>query len=253
MHLSPSAYLLLAATGLVAGLVDSIAGGGGLVALPMLLNLGFPAPLALGTNKLQSCVGTFTSSRHYVRSGIVDLNACRLGVAITFLGSLLGAWTVEHLDSGLLARVIPWLLAAIFLFTLFRPKVGRHDAPPRMGRTAFFVAAGLCLGFYDGFFGPGVGSLWAIGLVLALGQNFMKATGYTKVMNVTSNTAAIILFAAGGRIDYTAGLVMAAGQVCGARLGAGLVVKNGARFVRPIFLVVVAVTVARLIYVAARR
>ncbi len=253
MHLSLPAYLLLAATGLVAGLVDAIAGGGGLVALPMLLNLGFPAGLALGTNKLQSSFGTAIAARHYVRSGVVDLASCRRGIAFTLAGALLGAWTVQQIDSGFLARLIPWLLAAILLYTLFRPEVGQEDGPARMGRPAFFAAFGLGLGFYDGFFGPGAGSFWTVSLVLVLGQNFMKATGYTKVMNLTSNLAAVLLFALAGKIDYPAALVMAAGQVGGARLGAGLVVENGARFVRPIFLVVVAATIARLLWVALHR
>jgi len=218
----------------------------------MLLNLGFPAGLALGTNKLQSAVGTSVAARHYVRSGVVDLAACWRGVVFTFAGAILGAWTVQQIDSGFLARLIPWMLAAILVYTVFRPAVGRQDGPARMRPPLFFAAFGLGLGFYDGFFGPGAGAFWTISLVLVLGQNFMKATGYTKVMNLTSNLAAVLLFALAGKIDYPAALVMAAGQVGGARLGAGLVVRNGARFVRPIFLVVVAATVGRLLWVALR-
>ncbi len=253
MHLSLPAYLLLAATGLIAGLVDAIAGGGGLVALPMLLNFGFPPALALGTSKLQSSIGTSIAARHYVQRGVVDLAACRLGVACTIAGALAGAWTVSQIDSGFLARVIPWMLVAILLYTIFRPQVGLEDRAPRMSPARFFAGAGLGLGFYDGFFGPGAGSLWTIFLVVGLGQNFVKATGYTKVMNLASNVMALLIFAGGGHVDYPVGLCMAAGQVAGARLGAGLVVKNGARFVRPIFLVVVSATVARLLWVVAHR
>jgi uncharacterized membrane protein YfcA len=253
VHLSLPAYLLLGATGLVAGLVDAIAGGGGLIALPMLLNLGFPVPLALGTNKLQSCIGTTTASRHYIHSGVVKLSDCWLGAAFAFAGALIGARTVTLIDSGFLARTVPWLLAAIFLYSIFRPQVGQADRPPRMSRTAFFPVAGLLLGFYDGFFGPGAGAFWTIALVLALGQNFMAATGQTKVMNLASNSAAVLFFIASGKVVFSAGLVMAVGQIAGARVGAGLVVKNGARFVRPIFLAVVALTLARLIWVASHR
>jgi uncharacterized membrane protein YfcA len=109
------------------------------------------------------------------------------------------------------------------------------------------------LGFYDGFFGPGVGTLWTISLVLGLGQNFTKATGTTKIMNLTSNLAALALFIPAGQVAFGVGAVMCAGQVAGARLGAGLVVKKGARFIRPVFLTIVALTLARLIYVTARR
>lgn len=241
--------LLLAATGTAAGLVDAIAGGGGLVALPVLLNLGFPAALALGTTKLQSSVGTAIATRHYVHAGVVDLGSCRLGAALAFAGAAAGAWTVQQIDSGFLARLIPWLLAAILAYSIFRPEIGREDRAARMGRVPFFSCFGLGLGFYDGFFGPGAGSFWTIALVVVLGQNFMRATGHTKVMNLASNLAAVLLFARAGQIDYGAALVMAAGQVGGARLGAGLVVRNGARFVRPIFLLVVAATVTRLLWV----
>lgn len=253
MHLSVPAYLVLAATGLVAGLVDAIAGGGGLVALPVLLNFGFPPALALGTNKLQSSIGTSIALRHYVQEGVVDLSECWGGMACTFGGALLGAWTVSRIDSAFLSRLIPWMLAAILLYTIFRPEVGLEDRPPRMGRTGFLFGAGLGLGFYDGFFGPGAGSLWTIALVVALGMNFVKATGHTKAMNLTSNVTALLIFAIGGHVDYAAGLCMAAGQVAGGRLGAGLVVKNGARFVRPIFLVVVTATITRLIWVVAHQ
>ncbi len=249
MHLSLPVYLLLAATGLAAGLVDAIAGGGGLVSLPMLLSVGFPPALALGTSKFQSTIGTAAAVRHYAREGVVDLAACRLGMAFAFLGGLLGAWTVTRIDSGFLARLIPWMLAALLLYTLFRPEIGLADRPHLVRRTPFLVVAGLGLGFYDGFFGPGTGSFWTILLVVALGQNFMSATGHTKALNLMSNAAALLFFAASGRVYYPAGLVMAVGTVTGSRFGAALVVKNGARFVRPIFLSVVTATVARLVWV----
>ena len=253
MHLSVPAYLVLAATGLVAGMVDAIAGGGGLIALPMLLNFGFPVPLALGTVKLQSSIGTTIAVRHYVRSGVVNLSACWRGAVFAFQGGLLGARAVTLIDPGYLARLVPWLLAAIFLYSVFRPEVGEVDRPPRINRTLFFTIGGLVLGFYDGFFGPGTGSFWTISLVLLLGQNFMAATGHTKVVNLASNVAALLFFLAHGQVDFGAGLVMAVGQVAGARLGAGLVVKNGARFVRPIFLAVVGATLTRLLWLALRR
>ena len=251
--LSIPVYFLLVATGLAAGLVDSIAGGGGLIALPVLLNLGLPPGLALGTNKFQSCCGTLTASRHYVNEGVVDLRSCRPGIAFTFVGALLGAFAVEQINSGALARIIPWLLAAILAYTVFRPKVGKYDHPPRLPATAFFAVAGPGLGFYDGFFGPGAGSLWTISLILLLGQNFTRATGYTKIMNATSNLASLALFIPTHRVLFPAGIAMAAGQVAGARLGSGLVVKKGARFIRPIFLTIVALTLARLLYGAGHR
>jgi uncharacterized membrane protein YfcA len=107
---------------------------------------------------------------------------------------------------------------------------------------------GLSLGFYDGFFGPGVGSFWAIAFVLLRGQNLTRATAHTKAMNATSNLASLALFAAAGLVCLGAGLAMAVGQVAGARLGAGLVVRRGSRFVRPAFLVMATLTILRLLW-----
>jgi uncharacterized membrane protein YfcA len=253
MHFSPWVYLLLVLTGSAAGLLDSIAGGGGLIALPVLLSLGVPATFALGTNKLQSFCGTTISARHYVRSHVVDLRACRLGAALTLAGALAGTWMVQHLNSDILVRLLPWLLAAVFIYFVVRPEIGRSERIARVATTPFYLVAGPALGFWDGFFGPATGSFWAVAFVTLLGYDFVKATGFSKVMNLVSNAAAVGLFLCGGHILFAAALAMAAGQVAGARLGAGLVVKKGARFVRPIFLIVVALTIARLLYVANTR
>ena len=245
-------YPLLFLTGLMAGWVDSVAGGGGLIALPMLLNLGLPVPLALGTSKLQGSCGSVAASWHYVRHGVVDLRSCRLGIAATFIGALAGALAVQQVDPHRLARLVPWLLAAIVLYTIFRPAVGEQDHPARLSRGVFFMVFGLGLGFYDGFFGPGVGSFWAIALIVVMGQNFTKATGCTKVMNATSNLASLALFAAAGLVHLGAGLAMGLGQVVGARIGSGLVVRKGACFIRPVFLTIVVLTLTRLVWVNTR-
>ena len=219
-------YPLLFLAALAAGLIDAIAGGGGLIALPALLTAGFPVPLALGTNKLQSLFGSGMAAVHYARNGVVDWRRCRLGVALTFLGALAGGWTVQRIDASRLGLMIPWLLAAILVYTIFRPQIGTETREPRMAANVFWFVAGLGLGFYDGFFGPGTGSFWTIALVLLLGQDFMAATGHTKVMNAASNLASLGVFIAAGRVDWLAGGVMAVGQIVGARVGAGLVMKK---------------------------
>lgn len=248
MDLALWVYPVLFLTGFAAGLVDAVAGGGGIITLPVLLNLGLPVSVALGTNKLQASFGSVTAAWHYTRRGLVDLRSCGRGILATLVGALLGAWVVRSIDGQVLGRLIPWLLAAIVTYMIFRPHVGGEDRPARMGEGKFALLFGLGLGFYDGFFGPGTGSFWTIACVLLLGYNFSKATGYTKVMNATSNLAALALFAAAGQFHLAAGLVMAVGQVTGARLGAGLVVTRGARFVRPLFLTMAILTIARLIW-----
>lgn len=246
-------YPLLFLTGTVAGLVDSMAGGGGIITVPVLLNLGLPPSLALGTNKLQGTFGSVSAAWHYARQGVVRLRDCRLGIACTAAGAALGALTVESLDANLLERLIPWLLGAILLYTVFRPQVGQQDHPPRWPWSAFFLAFGLGLGFYDGFFGPGTGAFWTIAFIVLQGRNFVRATGSAKVMNATSNVAALGLFLLHGSVWIAGGLAMGAGQLVGARLGTGLVVKKGARFVRPVFLTMVTLTLVRLVYLSATR
>jgi len=243
------AYPLLFAAGFGAGLVDSIAGGGGIISLPVLLNLGIPPQLALGTNKFQSSFGSVAASWHYVRRGLVGLRACRLGILLTLAGALLGAYAVQHVSSHVLEKIIPVLLAATVIYLVFQPQIGLEDRPARLATNFFYTIFGLGLGFYDGFFGPGTGSFWAIAFVLLCGYNLTRATAHTKVMNATSNLASLALFAAAGLVHLGAGLAMAAGQVLGARLGAGLVVRRGSRFVRPAFLVMAALTIVRLLWV----
>lgn len=247
--LPPWAYPLLFAAGFGAGLVDSIAGGGGIISLPVLLNFGIPPQLALGTNKFQSSFGSVAASWHFVRRGLVGLRACRLGILLTLAGALFGAYAVQHVASQVLEKAIPVLLAALVVYLVVQPQIGLEDRPARIGITLFYALFGLGLGFYDGFFGPGTGSFWAIAFVLLCGFNLTRATAHTKVMNATSNLASLALFAAAGLVHLGAGLAMAAGQVLGARLGAGLVVRRGSRFVRPAFLIMATLTIVRLLWV----
>lgn len=247
-ELSALHYLLLFAAGLIAGTVDAIAGGGGLITLPAMLSTGMPVPLALGSNKLGSVFGTASATWSFARKGAVDLRECIAGIAWTAFGAVAGAFTVRRLDPDFLARAIPWLLAAIVLYMMFRPQLGDTDRHHRMERGAFYALFGLAFGFYDGFFGPGVGSFWTIAFVMVLGHNFVKAAAHTKVMNLASNAASLAFFAAAGAVAPLPGLAIGAGQLIGARVGAHLAMTRGARFVRPIFLVMATLTVAKLIY-----
>lgn len=239
---------LLFLVGLVAGLVDSIAGGGGLITIPALLGIGLPPQVALGTNKLQASFGSGSAMLTFIRSGKVKLSDCSTGILCTALGAALGTFTVQLLDPALLRLVIPWLLVAIVLYTVMTPRLGFDDLHPRMKQTPFFLVAGLVLGFYDGFLGPGTGSFWVMALIFALGFNMTKATAYTKVMNFTSNIISLIVFMAGGAVLWREGLIMGAGQFIGARIGAHMVVSRGTRFIRPVFITMVLAITAKLIW-----
>ncbi|MBV5335923.1 TSUP family transporter, partial [bacterium] len=209
---------VLTAVGLVAGFVDSIAGGGGLLTVPALLWAGLSPAQALATNKLQSSFGSFSAAFRFVVSGDVAPRAILPMVACTFVGACAGALLVQAINPEFLRDVIP----------------GDVDAHRRIGVTAFSVVVGGGVGFYDGVFGPGTGTFFAIAFVSLLGFNLKKATAHTKVLNFTSNIASLLMFLAGGQIVWTVGLAMGAGQYLGAWLGAHMVIRNGPRLVRPL-------------------
>ena len=241
-------YPLYLCTGAVAGLVDSIAGGGGLITLPVALALGMPPKIALGTNKFQASFGSFTAAYYYVKHKVVDLPRVRAGVVFTLVGAAVGTWAVQQMGSELLSRIIPFLLMAIVVYTVVTPRFGETETIPRMPVLSFFLLSGISLGFYDGFFGPGVGSLWAMAIVLGLGTNLTRATGITKVMNFTSNIVSLLLFLVGGYVWFAAGIAMAIGQVAGARMGSRLVITRGASIIRPIYIAIVVATTIKLLY-----
>jgi hypothetical protein len=241
---------VLFGTGLLAGFVDSIAGGGGLITLPVLLGVGIPSPRALAANKLQATFGSASAAWNYSRLGTVSLQDCKAGVLCTVLGAAAGTLLVQQLDAEFLARALPALLLAIAVLLLLKPQLGDADIHPRLSRGRFYLLAGLLLGFYDGFFGPGTGTFWAMAFMLGLGFNLTKATGYTKVMNFASNLVSLLLFLRAGQMEYEAGITMGVGQLIGAKIGSGMVVTRGTKFIRPVFITVVIVLALKLLYAA---
>ncbi len=244
---------LLFATGLVAGFVDAIAGGGGLITMPVLLTLGFSPKDTLGTNKLQATFGSGSAAWHYAAAGTVELKDCIRGFIFSLVGAVAGTLVVRRLDPSFLRHAIPVLLFAVAVYVLFKPQFGAKDLHPRLPRAAFDVVFGLLLGFYDGFFGPGTGTFWAMAFMLGMGYNMTRATGYTKVMNFASNFGSLVFFLLGGNVFFVAGLVMGVGQLLGAQVGSRMVIRKGTRFIRPIFLAVVLALTLKLLYDAYRR
>jgi uncharacterized protein len=246
---SPEILLpLLFGAAFVAGLVDAIAGGGGLITVPLLMGIGLPPQVALGTNKLQASFGSGSAMLHFVRAGTVKLSDCWIGILWTTVGAALGVWAVQLLDATVLKLLIPWLLAGIALYTLFSPRLGAEDSHARMKSSLFYLLFGISIGFYDGFFGPGTGSFWTMALMMLLGYSMMRATATTKVMNFTSNFVALIFFLSVGQVRFVEGMVMGIGQFLGARVGSRLVIKRGTAFIRPVFITMVLALVGRLIY-----
>lgn len=240
--------IILFGGGLLAGTVDAIAGGGGLISLPLLVSIGLPPHIALGTNKLQSSCGTLVATYNYFRNGLISFQTVLKGLIFCFLGASFGALTAQFIGASLLQKILPILLLVIFIYSAYTPKFGFEQGMQRMPEQVFYVVFGFLLGFYDGFLGPGVGSFWAAALVYFLGYNLTKATAYTKLFNLESNLVALLWFILGHNVDYKIGLVMAGGQIIGGKLGSHLVIKNGARLVRPIFLVIVFLTIVVMFY-----
>lgn len=232
-------YLLLLLCALAAGFIDAVAGGGGLITIPALLWAGLPVQTALGTNKMQACCGTALAVRNYARAGFIHWREVRSGVLVTLLFAALGAWTVGRMDSAFLKRIIPWLLIAIAVYTVFSPRMGVVKSKARPSPLTFALLGGAVLGFYDGFFGPGTGSFWTLACVLLAGLDLRHATAFTKVMNLTSNLASLAVFLATGSVIFQIAAVMIAGQLAGAQLGSHMVIKNGPAIIRPVLLITV--------------
>ena len=217
--------------------------------MPVLLAFGLPPHLALGTNKAQSTFGTALAVWRYFKADLIpDKPVMIPAVIVTFLSALAGTWAVTQLPQDQLRKVIPWLLLGIAIYTLLSPGLGDRARTAKISPLGFALIAGTLLGFYDGFFGPGTGAFWTIACLGLLGLTLPVATAYTKVVNLTSNIAALLVFAAYDQVRYDFAGVMVLGQLLGAQLGSGLAIKHGAPFIRPLFITVVLALVARLLW-----
>lgn len=248
MELDLLIIILLIGTGLVAGFIDALAGGGGMVALPVLLSTGMTPVEALATNKLQGSFGSFSSSWYFVSRNIVNLSEMKLMLFCTFAGAVIGTLLVQVIDSEVMAMVMPVLLIAIAIYFMFAGSISDDERQPKVSYALFALLFTTAIGFYDGFFGPGTGTFFALAFVSLMGFGLTKATAHTKVLNFTSNIASLMFFAIGGNVVWLAGFAMAAGQLVGGQLGARVVVKRGSRLIRPLVVVVTLLVSAKLLW-----
>ncbi len=248
MELTLEVLLLLFVIATLAGFIDAIAGGGGLITIPALLAVGMPPTMALGTNKLQSCGGSFSASWYFIRRKAVNLREIMELILFTFVGAVLGTLLVQQMDTGFLKKILPFLIFAIGIYFLLTPKLGESDKKQRVSYWRFALTAGLGIGFYDGFFGPGTGSFLSLAFVLLLGFNLAKATAHAKVLNFTSNIASLIFFVIGGQVIWSVGFTMLVGQFLGARLGARMVLTKGQKLIRPMVVVVAFIMATKLAF-----
>ncbi len=242
------AVIVVLASGL-AGFIDAIVGGGGLVLVPALFAVypgAAPATL-LGTNKSASVWGTALAAVQYARR--IDLQWATVAPAAlcALVTSALGAVVVQHLDARVLKQLLPFLLIAVLAYTVAKKNLGRTHTPvpPGTRRTLMAVAIGGGVGFYDGVFGPGAGSLLVFLFVRLLGHDFLHASAHAKVVNVVTNAAALATFAWAGHVWWHLAWAMAIANVAGSYLGSWLALRHGAGFVRGMFIVVVTLLIAK--------
>ncbi|MFT0532138.1 TSUP family transporter [Castellaniella hirudinis] len=243
MEISFDVVVLLFFAALIAGTIDAIAGGGGLITIPALLAAGLPPGAAIATNKVGGIAASAAATLHFLRMRQIDLKRSRWMMLGAFLGSLAGGFALTRIDSGMLRQLIPILLICFALYFLLSPRVGAEDRTQRITSALYAAILAPLIGFYDGFFGPGTGTFLAISCVTLLGFNLVKATAHAKLLNLCSNCAALIFFAWHGNIAWAFGLPILAGQWIGGTIGARLVVKRGHQLIR-ILMVIMATVVS---------
>lgn len=249
VDVSAQHLLLLCVAALLAGIVDAIAGGGGLITLPALLTVGLPPHVALGTNKGQSVFGSFAALVRFSRAGLVDWRLARVTFPFGLGGAFAGAALVLLVKPEVLKPLVLVLLIAVAVFLAFRrPSASGEKAEPSPRPRALAIGSliALAVGTYDGFFGPGTGTFLIVGFNTLLGHGLARASADAKVVNFASNLASVALFALKGVVLWKVALPMAAAQFTGAWLGAHLAVKGGDRLVRIVVLVVVLALVVKL-------
>ena len=248
MEIALDTQIILVGVAFFAGLISSIAGSGGILTLPALLWAGLPPLNALATNKVQSSLGTLSSAWNFFRKGHLDIKPLYSAVAMAVLGSVAGTFLVQSLDGATLTKLIPFLLLTIALYFLFSPKVSETDHPQKVSQRWFACTAALGMGFYGGFFGPGMGSIMPFLFVWLLGHNLVKATAETKLMILAVNGTSALIFVFSGYVIWQLAIGMSVAQVIGARLGSNLVMKRGAGFVQPIITVITLLMALKLLF-----
>jgi len=234
MELTFALLLLFFAIALIAGWIDTLAGGGGLITLPALLLAGVPPVNALATNKSQSVFGTFTATLTLFLKGHLRGRALLLPVAAAGCGAALGAWLVQRIDTGWLSWVIPLLLLCVALYVWFTPNLGANETRARQTESQWALSWVPAIGFYDGVFGPGTGSFFAASGVAFRGQTLLASTIRAKLLNFTTNMVSVALFAAGGKVIWALGGAMMLGQMLGAFIGSHTMLAGGTRLIRPL-------------------
>ena len=242
--------IFLCSAGFLAAFVDAIAGGGGLISVPAYFAIGFPPHFVLGTNKFSASFGAITSTIRFAKSGKVDWKLLKVLLPFTLLGAISGVWTVLILDSSVLKPIVLVLLIAVGIYSLFSKSVGLEDKFQGLNKKNLVLGSifAFVMGFYEGFFGPGTGSFIIFGLIGIFGFDFVRASGNAKAMNFMSNITSLVVFAINGKVYYLMGIPMAIFMIIGAQVGSKVALKEGAKFIKPVFITMSLAVAGKMIY-----
>lgn len=248
----PASIAIIIAVGFVAGFIDAVVGGGGLLSIPALLTLGLPPQLALGTNKLAASFGSVMSAFTYYRQHFFRPAFWYHCALASFCGAVIGSLAVSVLSAAWLARFLPLLIIAMAIYTLLSPNVlgTEQTFPPKAASRARQWGTGLLLGGYDGFAGPGIGALWMVCGTRLFGMPVLYSCGLARAMTFTSNAVALTVFLSLGLVSLPAGLLMGLCMMAGAAVGARVAIRYGLPFIRPLFTIIVVLIAANLAWSA---
>lgn len=250
MKLTLQTFLIVCPLVFLAGLVDSIAGGGGLISLPAYLLAGLPPHFAIGTNKLSSSIGTAVSTVRYCRNKFVDWGVAIPSVILALIGSAIGANIALMIDEKIMKYMLIIILPLIAVYVLRGKRIKEHTDETDISRKKVYLIAcmaSLIIGAYDGFYGPGTGSFLILIYTGLAKMDIKIASGNTKLVNLSSNIAALVTFLMNGKIIFLLGIIAAVFSIVGNYIGAGLVIKNGQKVIRPIILFVLALLFIKVI------
>jgi len=246
-ELTPLMILALTLVAFVAGYISSIAGAGGLITLPILLWFGLPPINALATNKVQSALGTLSSSWNFFRKGYINFTEIRYSVLLALIGSICGTLLAQNIGDEVLFKLMPIMLIVIAVYFLVSPRISDDSSIARLSTLPFGLLVALPMGVYGGFFGPGMGSIFPFLFVCLSGYGLSKATAQTKVMILGINGISALLFAFHGDVFWELALYMSVAQIIGARLGSNRVIKQGAGLIQPLIIGVTLVLALKLL------
>ena len=247
----PNTWVLLIFVGLIAGFIDAVVGGGGMLTVPTLLSLGLPAHLTLGTNKLSACFSSGTASYTYFRKQLFNPQFWRQSFYSTLIGALIGTVFVNLIDTQWLEKILPLIILIVAIYTLLNRihDIDNYQLPEK--KSLFYIkqtVQGFLLGFYDGSSGPGTGAFWVISNMKLYKLNILLSSGIAKAMNFTSNVTSLLVFIYFGQVDWVIGLTMGTCLMVGAYIGAHSAIHFGAKFIRPIFILIVMIMAIKLGY-----